>query len=39
MSTMTPEIQALDDDFRGELIRPGDPSYDEQRAVWNVGPR
>lgn len=35
MSTMTPEIQALGDDFRGELIHPGDPSYDEQRAVWN----
>jgi FAD/FMN-containing dehydrogenase len=21
--------------FRGELIRPGDPSYDEHRKVWN----
>jgi FAD/FMN-containing dehydrogenase len=21
--------------FRGELIRPGDPAYDEQRRVWN----
>src|SRR3954454_20640489 len=21
--------------FRGELVRPGDPSYDEARAVWN----
>jgi FAD/FMN-containing dehydrogenase len=21
--------------FRGELIRPGEPSYDERRAVWN----
>ena len=31
MSTMTPEIQALGDDFRGELIHPGEPSYDEHR--------
>jgi FAD/FMN-containing dehydrogenase len=22
-------------DFRGELIRPGDPAYDEARGVWN----
>src|SRR5689334_15657406 len=23
------------EDFRGELIQPGDPSYDEYRKVWN----
>jgi FAD/FMN-containing dehydrogenase len=23
------------EDFRGELIHPGDPSYDEYRKVWN----
>jgi len=36
MSTLTPEIQALGEDFRGELVRPGDPSYDERRKVWNA---
>ena len=35
MSTITPEIQALGEDFRGELVHPGDPSYDEHRKVWN----
>jgi FAD/FMN-containing dehydrogenase len=25
----------LSDDFRGELIRPGDPGYDTARRVWN----
>jgi FAD binding domain/Berberine and berberine like len=29
------ELKALPGSFRGELIRPGDPSYDEQRKVWN----
>jgi len=29
MSTMTPEIQALGEDFQGELVHPGEPSYDE----------
>jgi len=28
-------LEALADDFRGELIGPGDPSYGEQRKVWN----
>ena len=35
MSTMTPDVQALGDDFRGELIHPGEPSYDDLRKVWN----
>jgi FAD/FMN-containing dehydrogenase len=35
MSTITPEIQALGDDFRGELVHPGEPSYDDLRKVWN----
>jgi hypothetical protein len=35
MSTMTPDVQALGEDFRGELIHPGEPSYDDLRAVWN----
>src|SRR5919106_3453648 len=25
----------LDSSFRGMLVRPGDPSYDEDRKVWN----
>jgi FAD/FMN-containing dehydrogenase len=28
-------LEALPGSFRGELIRPGDPTYDEQRKVWN----
>jgi hypothetical protein len=28
-------LQALPGSFRGELIRPEDPSYDEHRKVWN----
>ena len=35
MSTITPDVQALGDDFRGELIHPGEPSYDDLRTVWN----
>jgi hypothetical protein len=42
MSTVTPDVhldtQALNDlsaDFRGELVGPGDPAYDERRKVWN----
>src|SRR5215207_4300897 len=29
------ELTALPGSFRGELIRPGDPIYDEHRKVWN----
>ena len=25
----------LENALRGELLRPGDPSYDEQRRIWN----
>ena len=25
----------LETSLRGELVRPGDPSYDEQRRIWN----
>jgi hypothetical protein len=28
-------LTALPGSFRGELIRPGDPSYDDDRKVWN----
>jgi FAD/FMN-containing dehydrogenase len=28
-------LRAPPGSFRGELIRPGDPSYDEHRKVWN----
>ncbi len=28
-------VQELEDNLRGDLIRPGDPDYDEARAVWN----
>jgi hypothetical protein len=28
-------LTTLPGSFRGELIRPGDPSYDEHRKVWN----
>jgi hypothetical protein len=34
-STITPSADALRDVFRGELIEPGDPGYDEARAVYN----
>src|SRR5262245_46187434 len=27
--------QSLRASFRGDLIRPGDPGYDEHRKVWN----
>jgi FAD/FMN-containing dehydrogenase len=29
------ELTALPGSFRGELVRPGDPSYNEHRKVWN----
>jgi FAD binding domain/Berberine and berberine like len=28
-------VRELDDSFRGQLIRPGDFTYDEHRKVWN----
>ena len=28
-------VTALADSFRGQLIRPDDPTYDEHRKVWN----
>jgi FAD binding domain/Berberine and berberine like len=34
-STIVPSAEALRDAFRGELIEPGDPGYDEARAVYN----
>jgi FAD/FMN-containing dehydrogenase len=42
MSTIAPEgrvdqtaLTELERSFRGQLVRPGDPAYDEQRKVWN----
>jgi FAD binding domain-containing protein/berberine-like enzyme len=29
-------VEALAEGFRGGLVRPGDPSYDEQRAIFNA---
>ena len=31
----TATLEALDAGFLGELIRPGDPTYDNDRKVWN----
>jgi hypothetical protein len=28
-------LAELESSFRGELVRPGDPSYDERRGIWN----
>ncbi len=28
-------MDGLGEELRGELLRPGDPNYDERRAVWN----
>jgi FAD/FMN-containing dehydrogenase len=28
-------VEELESSFAGELVWPGDPSYDERRAVWN----
>ena len=43
LETERPDATALDDSavaglarhFRGALIRPGDPRYDQARAIWN----
>lgn len=38
MSTITWDTHALEvltADFRGELVHPGEPSYDDLRKVWN----
>jgi len=35
MTTSTAALDALAADFRGELVQPGDATYDEVRAVWN----
>src|SRR5438046_787691 len=32
VSTMATELTAS---FRGQLLRPGDPGYDEARSIWN----
>ena len=29
------DVSSLANDFRGELVQPGDASYDERRKVWN----
>jgi FAD/FMN-containing dehydrogenase len=31
----TSTVDALDADFLGELVRPGDPAYDDTRKIWN----
>jgi FAD/FMN-containing dehydrogenase len=28
-------VRELETSFRGAIVRPGDPAYDEQRKVWN----
>jgi len=28
-------LSELSASFKGELVRPGDPAYDEHRKVWN----
>ena len=28
-------LRELESAFRGELVRPADPAYDEHRKVWN----
>ena len=30
-----PDIVGLQDGFRGELLRSGDPAYEDARKVWN----
>ena len=33
--TVPPDITGLQDGFRGELLRSGDPGYEDARKVWN----
>jgi FAD/FMN-containing dehydrogenase len=35
VSVPTKYINALDKKVEGQIIRPGDPNYDERRRVWN----
>ena len=28
-------LSELSASFKGELVRPGDPTYDEHRRIWN----
>ncbi|SDE07679.1 FAD-binding oxidoreductase [Limimaricola pyoseonensis] len=30
------DLSALDQSLRGSLVRPGEPGYDEARAIWNA---
>jgi hypothetical protein len=32
----TERIEQFQTAFRGQLIRPGDPSYDDARRIWNA---
>ena len=31
-----PTVKHLQATFHGELLQPGDPSYDEMRQIWNA---
>ena len=33
--SLDPDLRELDGAFRGRLVRPGDPTYEEHRKVWN----
>lgn len=28
-------VRRFESDFRGDVIRPSDPAYDDARAIWN----
>jgi FAD binding domain-containing protein/berberine-like enzyme len=30
-----PDVDALRESFRGEIVAPGDPGYDDHRKIWN----
>ncbi len=36
MATVQQAPAALEESFRGQLIAPGDPGYDEARALYNA---